>query len=144
MLDPSLLHAKYGRALLFAIHQQPVQGLSYLNEVNQKNPTFDGEMLCKLGQVYSVLGDKSSAYRYLREAIDHTFYRDMCMVSDPLLVSSGAKLNMPNLSSSHASATKPSVVDSSNSPLVGRIWRREFGRIRKCHTCQTGRHSPGF
>lgn len=33
-LDPSLLHAKYGQALLFAIHQQPTKGLSYLNDVN--------------------------------------------------------------------------------------------------------------
>src|SRR5437660_689883 len=87
MLDPSLLHAKYGRALLFAIHQQPNEGLSYLNEVNQNTPTVDGEMLYKLGQVYAVLGDKSSAYRYLREAIDNNFYCDTCMVRDPLLVS---------------------------------------------------------
>jgi len=87
MLDPSLLHAKYGRALLFAIHQQPTEGLSYLNDVNQKTPTVDGEMLYKLGQVYSVLGDKSSAYRFLREAIDHNFYCYACFVRDPLLVS---------------------------------------------------------
>jgi len=87
MLDPSLLHAKYGRALLFAIHQQLAEGLSYLNDVNQKTPTVDGEMLYKLGQVYAVLGDKSSAYRYLRQAIDHNFYCDTCLVRDPLLVS---------------------------------------------------------
>ena len=87
MLDSSLLHAKYGRALLFAIHQQPVEGLSYLNNVNQKTPTVDGEMLYKLGQVYAVLGDKSSAYRYLREAIDHNFYCHACFVRDPLLIS---------------------------------------------------------
>lgn len=87
MLDPSLLHAKYGRALLFAIHQQPAEGLSYLNDVNQKTPTVDGEMLYKLGQVYSVLGDKLSAYRFLREAIDHNFYCHACFVRDPLLIS---------------------------------------------------------
>ncbi len=87
MLDPSLLHAKYGRALLFAIHQQPAEGLRYLNDVNQKTPTVDGEMLYKLGQVYSVLGDKSSAYRFLREAIDHNFYCHACFVRDPLLIS---------------------------------------------------------
>jgi DNA-binding winged helix-turn-helix (wHTH) protein/TolB-like protein len=87
LLDPSLLHAKYGRALLFAIHQQPAEGLNYLNEVNQKTPTVDGEMLYKLGQVYTVLGDKSSAYRFLREAIDHNFYCYACFAHDPLLVS---------------------------------------------------------
>lgn len=86
-LDPSLLHAKYGRALLFAIHQQPAEGLRYLNDVNQKTPTVDGEMLYKLGQVYSVLSDKSSAYRFLREAIDHNFYCHACFVRDPLLIS---------------------------------------------------------
>jgi hypothetical protein len=58
-----------------------------LNEINQKTPTVDGEMLYKLGQVYAVLGDKLSAYRYLREAIDHNFYCDTCLVRDPLLVS---------------------------------------------------------
>jgi tetratricopeptide (TPR) repeat protein len=87
MLDPSLLHAKYGRALLFAIHQKPAEGLRYLNDVNQKTPTVDGEMLYKLGQVYSLLGDKSSAYRYLREAIDHNFCCYACFIRDPLLVS---------------------------------------------------------
>jgi len=87
MLDPSLLHAKYGRAFLFAINQQPAEGLRYLNDVNQKTPTVDGEMLYKLGQVYNVLGDKSSAYRFLREAIDHNFYCHACFVRDPLLIS---------------------------------------------------------
>jgi tetratricopeptide (TPR) repeat protein len=87
MLDPSLLHAKYGRALLFAIHQKPAEGLRYLNDVNQKTPTVDGEMLYKLGQVYSLLGDKSSAYRYLRETIDHNFCCYACFIRDPLLAS---------------------------------------------------------
>jgi TolB-like protein/DNA-binding winged helix-turn-helix (wHTH) protein/Tfp pilus assembly protein PilF len=87
VLDPSLLHAKYGRALLFAIHQQPAEGLSYLNDVNQKTPTVDGEMLFKLAEAYSVLGDKSSAYHFFLEAINHNFYCHACFVRDPLLVS---------------------------------------------------------
>jgi hypothetical protein len=44
-------------------------------------------MLYKLGQVYSVLGDKSSAYRFLREAINHSFFCYACLVRDPLLIS---------------------------------------------------------
>jgi DNA-binding winged helix-turn-helix (wHTH) protein/TolB-like protein/Tfp pilus assembly protein PilF len=86
-LDPTLLHAKYGQALLFAIRQRPAEGIHYLDDVNQKTPTVDGEMLYKIGQIYSVLGDKSSGYRFLREAIDHNFYCHVCLAHDPLLAS---------------------------------------------------------
>jgi hypothetical protein len=44
-------------------------------------------MLYKLGQVYNALDDKSSAYRFLREAINHNFYCYACLVRDPLLIS---------------------------------------------------------
>jgi DNA-binding winged helix-turn-helix (wHTH) protein/TolB-like protein/Tfp pilus assembly protein PilF len=85
-LDPSFLHANYGRAFLYAIRREPAKGLRYLQEVEQKTPTLDGEMLYKIGQAYAVLGDAPSALRLLREAIDHNFYCHACFVRDPLLV----------------------------------------------------------
>jgi DNA-binding winged helix-turn-helix (wHTH) protein/TolB-like protein/Tfp pilus assembly protein PilF len=83
--DPTLLHAKYGRAFLYALERQPAEGLRYLEEVEVENPTGDGEMLYKMGQAYTLLGDRSSAFRLLREAIDHNFYCYACFVRDPLL-----------------------------------------------------------
>jgi TolB-like protein/Tfp pilus assembly protein PilF len=84
-LDPSLLHAKYGKAFLYAIQQNPADGLQYLKEIEQETPTDDGEMLYKVAQAYALLGDKHSALRSLRGAIDHNFYCHACFVRDPLL-----------------------------------------------------------
>jgi DNA-binding winged helix-turn-helix (wHTH) protein/TolB-like protein/Tfp pilus assembly protein PilF len=86
-LDPSLLHAKYGKALLFAIQRQSAEGLRYMKEVEQQSATLDGEMLYKSGQIYAVLGDKASALRSLRAAVEHDFYCYACFSHDPLLVS---------------------------------------------------------
>jgi DNA-binding winged helix-turn-helix (wHTH) protein/TolB-like protein/Tfp pilus assembly protein PilF len=86
-LDPSLLHAKYGKAFLYAIHQQPAEGLRYLMEVEQENPAVDGEMLYKVAQAYALLGDKPSALRSLRGAINHNFYCHACLIRDPLFES---------------------------------------------------------
>jgi DNA-binding winged helix-turn-helix (wHTH) protein/TolB-like protein/Tfp pilus assembly protein PilF len=86
-LDASLLHAKYGKAFLYAIRQQPAEGLQYLMEVEQKTPTVDGEMLYKVAQAYALLGDKPSAFRLLRGAIDHNFYCHACLIRDPLFES---------------------------------------------------------
>jgi len=86
-LDASLLHAKYGKAFLFAIHQQPAEGLRYLREVEQESPTVDGEMLYKVAQAYALLGDRTSAFHALRGAIDHNFYCYACLIRDPLFES---------------------------------------------------------
>lgn len=86
MLDPSLLHAKYGRALLYAIRQQPSEGLRYLKQLERETSTEDGEMVYKLAQAYAVLGDVPSAILKLHAAIDHGFYCYPCFVRDPLLV----------------------------------------------------------
>jgi hypothetical protein len=80
-----LLHAKYGKALLFAIHNENAQGIAYLREVEGVSPTRDGEMLYKVAQAYAVLGDNASALRALRQAIQRNFYCYSCFVRDPLL-----------------------------------------------------------
>lgn len=84
-LDPSLLHAKYGQAFWYALQGKAAEGWRYLNEVERENPTSDGEMLYKVAQAYALLGDKASALRSLRGAINHNFYCHACLIRDPLL-----------------------------------------------------------
>jgi Tfp pilus assembly protein PilF len=84
-LDASLLHAKYGKAFLYAIQHENAEGLRFLNETEENTPAVDGEMLYKVAQAYAMLGDKASALRNLRAAIDHNFYCHACFIRDPLL-----------------------------------------------------------
>ncbi len=84
-LDPSLMHAKYGRAFLYAIRRQQREGLRYLRELDQETPSTDGEMIYKTAQAYAVLGDQPAALRALQAAVDHSFYCYPCFVRDPLL-----------------------------------------------------------
>jgi DNA-binding winged helix-turn-helix (wHTH) protein/TolB-like protein len=86
-LDPSLLHAKYGKAFIYAIRNQPQEGRIYLRELEKTSPTTDGEMLYKMAQAFATLGDTPSALRLLRETIDHNFNCHACFVRDPLLIS---------------------------------------------------------
>jgi len=85
--DPSLLHAKYGRAFLYAIRHQFTEGREYLGELERTSPVADGEMLYKMAQAYATLGDTPSAVRLLHAAMDHNFYCYACFVRDPLMAS---------------------------------------------------------
>ena len=85
-MDPSLLHAKFGKAFLYAIRNQHAEGRLYLKELEKGNLPADGEMLYKMAQAYSALGDSPSAIRLLRQAIDHDFYCYDCFLRDPLTV----------------------------------------------------------
>jgi DNA-binding winged helix-turn-helix (wHTH) protein/TolB-like protein/Tfp pilus assembly protein PilF len=86
-LDPSLLHAKYGKAFLYAIRNQTGEGRKYLKELEEASPTSDGEMLYKMAQVYATLGDTPSALRLMEQAIHRNFYCHDCFLRDPLTVS---------------------------------------------------------
>lgn len=97
LLDPSLLHAKYGKAFLYSIQGNSAAGLRYLSEVERDNPTSDGEMLYKMAQAYALLDDKSSALRALREAIGHNFYCHACLIRDPLLAPIRGEAEYPAL-----------------------------------------------
>lgn len=87
LLDPTLLHAKYGRAMLYALKHQSGKGIRFLQKVEQETPAEDGEMLYKMAQAYAVLGDAPSALRLWRSAIDHNFYCAACFERDPLMAS---------------------------------------------------------
>jgi len=84
-MDAGLLHARYGKAFLYAIRHQRAEGLRYLQEMERSTPTADGEMLYKMAQAYAALGDAPSSLRLLRQAIDHNFYCHACFLRDPLL-----------------------------------------------------------
>ncbi len=86
-LDPTLLHAKYGRGMLYALQHQPAEGIRFLQKVEKETPAEDGEMLYKMAQAYALLGDAPSALRLWRSAIDHNFYCTACFGRDPLLAS---------------------------------------------------------
>jgi tetratricopeptide (TPR) repeat protein len=87
VMDPSLLHAKYGKAFLYAIRNQPAEGRQYLKELERENLPADGEMLYKMAQAYAAVGDSPSALRLLRRTIDRNFYCHACFLRDPLMTS---------------------------------------------------------
>lgn len=83
-IQPAHLHARYGHALLRALARENDEGLRELRVLEQSFQA-DGEMLYKMAQAYSVLGDKRSAVRLLRQSIEHNFYCYPYFVRDPLL-----------------------------------------------------------
>ena len=83
-LDPDLLHAKYGRAFLYAIRNQTAEARKYLLELENSSATTDGEMLFKIAQAYTRVGDSPSAVRLLQQAVSHNFYCYSCFQHDPL------------------------------------------------------------
>jgi DNA-binding winged helix-turn-helix (wHTH) protein/TolB-like protein/Flp pilus assembly protein TadD len=83
-LNPALLHAQVGRALACALRNQNAQGLDLMRRV-EKSASNDGEMQYKMAQAYAQLGDRESALRLLRRAIELNFYPYTYFVRDPLL-----------------------------------------------------------
>ncbi len=87
-LEPSLLHAQIGKALSLGIRHRPDEGLAVLldleTKVNQR-AVGDPEAMYKIGQAYAVLGDRPSALRVLKRAIDGGFFPYSYLLTDPLL-----------------------------------------------------------
>ena len=84
----SLLQARIGKAISFAIRNQNSKGLKILREAETKissRGAGDPEAMYKIAQAYAVLGDKTAALRVLRYSIDHGFFSYPYFVSDPLL-----------------------------------------------------------
>ena len=83
-LNSSLLHAKIGRALNYALRHEGTQGLELMGSV-ERTGSDDGEMLYKMAQAYAQLGDEQSALRLLRRSIELNFYPYTYFAQDPLL-----------------------------------------------------------
>jgi DNA-binding winged helix-turn-helix (wHTH) protein/TolB-like protein/Tfp pilus assembly protein PilF len=83
-LNPDLLHAQIGRALTYAMTHQQARGLDLMGKVEHAN-SADGEMVYKMAQAYSQLGDKRSSLRLLRKSIELNFYPYSYFLHDPEL-----------------------------------------------------------
>jgi tetratricopeptide (TPR) repeat protein len=87
-LRPTLLHARIGKALGFAIRKQEPKGLEIVQEIESTisaRGAGDPEAIYKLAQAYTVLGDKRSALRVMRNSIEGGFFSYPYIVADPLL-----------------------------------------------------------
>ncbi len=87
MLDPSL-YAQIGKALGDSIAHREADGLKVLRTVEDKmgeRGVGDPEAMYKIAQVYTALGDKTSALRALRRSIDNGFFCYPYFTTDPLL-----------------------------------------------------------
>jgi serine/threonine protein kinase/TolB-like protein len=87
-MDPTLLPAQIGKALTYAMAHQDAQGLTLLRKTQQRiqdSGVTDAELVYKLAQAYSVLGDKAAGLHMLQHAIEGGFFCYPYFVRDPLL-----------------------------------------------------------
>jgi len=86
-LDPSL-YAQIGKAFSNSIAHRDAEGLEILRGLESKigeRGVGDPEGIYKISQAYSILGDKPSALRVLRQSIEGGFFCYPYFTSDPLL-----------------------------------------------------------
>jgi tetratricopeptide (TPR) repeat protein len=89
-LRPSMLQARVGKALSFAIKTQNAKGLEILHETEStisSRGVGDPESMYKIAQAYAVLGEKDSALRMMRYSIERGFFAYPSLAPDPLLES---------------------------------------------------------
>lgn len=87
-LDPTLLQAQLGKALSWAILQQPEQGVALLHQTEARvieSGVTDPEGLYKIAQAYAVLGAKRDALHMFEHAIGGGFFCYPYFKTDPLL-----------------------------------------------------------
>ena len=87
-LEPSLLQAQIGKALSLGIRHRPSEGLAVLLDIETKidrRAVGDPEAVYKLAQAYAVLGDRLSALRVFKRALDGGFFPYPYLLTDPLL-----------------------------------------------------------
>jgi hypothetical protein len=87
-LRPSMLQARVGKALGFAIKNQNAKGLEILHAAEStisSRGVGDPESMYKIAQAYAVLGERDSALRMIRYSIDRGFFAYSSLAPDPLL-----------------------------------------------------------
>ncbi len=87
-LDPSLLQARVGKALSYAIKGQRALGIQLLEATEREvdaREVGDAEGLYKLAQAYAVLHGTAAALRALRRSIEGGFFCYPYFRTDPLL-----------------------------------------------------------
>ncbi len=87
-MDPTLLPAQVGKALSLSLANQSAAALALLRDTERRvndGGVEDAELVYKVAQAYSVLGDKASALRMFQRAIEGGFFCYPYFVRDPLL-----------------------------------------------------------
>lgn len=87
-LEPALLQAQIGKALSLGIRHRASEGLAVIVDVETKinqRAVRDPEALYKIAQAYAVLGDRPSALRVFKRALDGGFFPYPYLLTDPLL-----------------------------------------------------------
>jgi serine/threonine protein kinase/TolB-like protein/Tfp pilus assembly protein PilF len=87
-MDPTLLPAQVGKALSYAMAHQNEEGLALLRKTQQKiqdSGVTDAELLYKVAQAYTVLGDKAAGLHMLQHSIEGGFFCYPYFLRDPLL-----------------------------------------------------------
>lgn len=85
---PSLLQARVGKALSYAVRHQNPKGLDILRQTENaiaERGVGDPEAIFKIAQAYAVLGDRIAALRVLRLSIETGFFSYPYLAADPLL-----------------------------------------------------------
>jgi TolB-like protein len=87
-MDSTLLPAQVGKALWFSMDHQNAQGLALLHKTQQRiedSGVTDSELVYKLAQAYTVLGDKAAGLHMLQHSIEGGFFCYPYFLRDPLL-----------------------------------------------------------
>lgn len=87
-MDPTLLPAQIGKALSYAMAHQNAEGLALLRKTQQKiqeSGVTDSELVYKLAQAYTILGDKPAGLHMFQHSIEGGFFCYPYFLRDPLL-----------------------------------------------------------
>lgn len=72
-LDPSLIHARVGKAMGHAMLGERAPGVAELRRIEALDKPRDGEMLYKVAQAYAMLDAPDDAMRVLAQAVEQDF-----------------------------------------------------------------------
>lgn len=84
-IDRTYPHAVIGQAMKAALSGSNAEGSSLLRDLERDRTFTDGEMLYKLAQAHSMLGNHQDALRLLRKSVDQNFFCYPYFESDALL-----------------------------------------------------------
>ncbi len=88
-VDRTLLHARVGKAVSFAIQHRRKEAESMLealeSQVTSGGRTYDPEAIYKVAQGYAVLGNRAGGMRMLKRSVEGGFFPYEYLTHDPLL-----------------------------------------------------------
>jgi len=99
-LDRALFQAQVGKAFSFGIRHHDSEAGAILRGLEAKiheRGAVDPEATYKVAQAYAAIGDKTSALRVLRDAIENGFFPYPYFVTDPLLDPLRGEAEFPKL-----------------------------------------------